>query len=170
MNWLPGELDGHCATAVSLSYRSKRSDAPRIRIQRFCVLAVAEHRRPAAMLDSSDGALVRRLVVFTRTISMALTLADVDHVATLARLGLSDDERERMRDQLSTILEHIGELSQLDTDSIPPTASVTRMTNVWREDAVRPSLTSEQVFQNAPRVSDDCFVVRTPLGSEGDEA
>lgn len=101
---------------------------------------------------------------------MALTLADVDHVAALARLGLTDEERERMRDQLSTILEHIGELAQLDTDSIPPTASVIQMTNVWRDDTVRPSLTHVEVFQNAPRVSDDCFVVRTPLGDEGDEA
>ncbi len=101
---------------------------------------------------------------------MALTLADVDHVAALARLGLTEEERERMRDQLSSILEHIGELAQLDTESIPPTASVIKMTNVWREDAVRPSLSSEAVFRNAPRVSDDCFVVRTPLGDEGAES
>ena len=101
---------------------------------------------------------------------MALTLADVNHVAALARLGLTDEERERMRDQLSTILEHIGEVAQLDTESIPPTASVIQMTNVWRDDTVRPSLTHEAVFQNAPRISDDCFVVRTPLGDEGDEA
>ena len=101
---------------------------------------------------------------------MALTLADVDHVAMLARLGLSDAERERMRDQLSTILEHIGELAQLDTQAIPPTASVTQMTNVWREDTVRPSLSHDEVFQNAPRVGDDCFVVRTPLGGEESEA
>ena len=99
---------------------------------------------------------------------MALTLDDVDHVASLARLGLTNSEREQLRDQLSTILEHIGELSTLDTESIPPTASVAQLTNVWREDEVRPSLTSEQVFQNAPRVSDDCFVVRTPLGGEED--
>lgn len=101
---------------------------------------------------------------------MALTLADVDHVATLARLGLTDAERERMRDQLSTILEHIGELSLLDTDAIPPTASVAGLTNVWREDDVRPSFTPEQVFLNAPRVDDDCFVVRSPLGTEGEDA
>lgn len=101
---------------------------------------------------------------------MALTLADVDHVASLARLGLTDSEREQLRDQLSTILEHISELSALDTESIPPTASVAQLTNVWREDEVRPSLTPEQVFQNAPRASDDCFVVRTPLGGEGDDA
>lgn len=101
---------------------------------------------------------------------MALTLADVDHVATLARLGLTDAERERMREQLSIILEHIGELSELDTESIPPTASVTRTTNVWREDEVQPSLSITQVFQNAPRVTGDCFVVRTPLGGDGDES
>ena len=101
---------------------------------------------------------------------MALTLEDVDHVATLARLGLTDAERERMRDQLSIILEHIGELSALDTDAIPPTASVSRMTNVWRDDVVKPSLSHEAVFQNAPRDADNCFVVRTPLGGEGDES
>lgn len=100
---------------------------------------------------------------------MTLTLADVDHVATLARLGLTPAERERMREKLSTILGHIDELSQLDTDSISPTASVTHMTNVWRDDSVEPSLTSQQVFQNAPRVNDAYFVVRTPLGGESDE-
>lgn len=101
---------------------------------------------------------------------MALTLADVDHVATLARLGLTDAERERMREQLSIILDHIGALAELDTDAIPPTASVTRMTNVWREDEVRPSFDAQQVFQNAPRTADDCFVVRTPLGGESESA
>jgi aspartyl-tRNA(Asn)/glutamyl-tRNA(Gln) amidotransferase subunit C len=100
---------------------------------------------------------------------MALTLSDVDHVATLARLGLTDAERERMREQLSSILEHIDVLSELDTDSIPPTASVTQTTNVWRDDLVRPSLTVAQVFQNAPNAADECFVVRTPLGGDGDD-
>ena len=55
---------------------------------------------------------------------MALTIADVEHVAALARLGLSDAEKERLRDQLSSILEHIDALSEVDTDAIPPTASV----------------------------------------------
>lgn len=98
---------------------------------------------------------------------MTLTLADVDHVATLARLGLSPAERERMQEKLSTILGHIDELSQLDTDAIPPTSSVIQMKNVWRDDSVEPSLSIEQVFQNAPRLADGCFVVRTPLGGEG---
>jgi aspartyl-tRNA(Asn)/glutamyl-tRNA(Gln) amidotransferase subunit C len=101
---------------------------------------------------------------------MALTLADVDHVATLARLGLTDAERERMREQLSVILEHIGALAELDTAAIPPTASVTPMTNVWRDDDVKPSFDPEEVFRNAPRAAGDCFVVRTPLGGEDEPA
>lgn len=123
------------------------------------------------MLNSFGGAAVRRLLVYSEDFKfMTLTLADVDHVATLARLGLTDAEREQMRDQLSSILEHIDELSQLDTSSIPPTASVLQTTNIWREDEVRPSLSIEQVFQNASRSSDDCFVVRTPLGGEEEGA
>ncbi len=121
-----------------------------------------------AVLDSFGGAQWRRSVVALGTFFMALTLADVDHVATLARLGLSDDERERMRDQLSIILDHISELSLLDTDAISPTASVAQLTNVWRQDVVRPSFTADEVFRNAPRSADDCFVVRTPLGGEGE--
>ena len=101
---------------------------------------------------------------------MTLTLADVDHVATLARLGLTPAERQRMREKLSTILGHIDELSQLDTESISPTASVTHMSNIWRDDSVEPSLTMSQVFQNAPSTAGDCFLVRTPLGSEGEDA
>lgn len=124
----------------------------------------------AAMLDSIGGAQWRRSVVPQRAYSMALTLADVDHVATLARLGLTDAERERMREQLSIILDHIGELSALDTDAIPPTASVAQLTNVWRSDTVRPSFTTEEVFRNAPRTAEDCFVVRTPLGGEGENS
>jgi aspartyl-tRNA(Asn)/glutamyl-tRNA(Gln) amidotransferase subunit C len=61
---------------------------------------------------------------------MGLTREDVEHVATLARLGLSDSEIARLQDQLSTILEHIAVIDRLDTDAIPPTAQVTAMTNV----------------------------------------
>lgn len=121
-----------------------------------------------AVLDSFGGAQWRRSVVAEGIFSMALTLADVDHVATLARLGLTDAERERMREQLSIILEHIGELSALDTDAISPTASVAQLTNVWRADIVRPSFDAEEVFRNAPHESDDCFVVRSPLGGESE--
>lgn len=98
--------------------------------------------------------------------SMELTLDEVRHVAALARLGLTDAEQLIMRDQLSSILLHINALSELDTDAIPPTASVAALTNVWREDSVRPSLSRDQVLRNAPRQSDGCFEVDTPLGGE----
>lgn len=98
---------------------------------------------------------------------MSLTIADVDHVASLARLGLTPEEREQMREQLSTILEHIALLNELDTEAIPPTAQVIALTNVMRDDEVRPSLPVEAVLANAPRRSGDYFEVHTPLG--GDE-
>ena len=82
---------------------------------------------------------------------MALTDEQVRHVALLARLGLSDEERARLREQLSTILAHIDQLAQLDLDAIPPTAQVIPLEPVLREDVVTPSLTVEQVLANAPR-------------------
>ena len=95
---------------------------------------------------------------------MSLTTADVEHVARLARLGLTPEETERMREQLSSILEHIAVLQQLDTDQIPPTAQVNDLTNVLRDDMVRPSLRAGQVLANAPQSRDGFFEVRAVLG------
>src|SRR5690606_3194503 len=104
--------------------------------------------------------------VATRDLHMELSLADVRHVAVLARLGLSDDEQEMMRQQLSSILGHISALNELDTEAIPPTASVVPLTNVWRDDEVTGSLPREAVLQNAPRQNEGYFEVHTPLGGE----
>ena len=100
---------------------------------------------------------------------MQLSLEEVDHVAALARLGLSDDERERLRDQLSTILGHISALNRLDTEAIPPTAQVIALTNVMRDDDVRPSLPREAILANAPRQQDGFFEVHAILtgGEDG---
>jgi aspartyl-tRNA(Asn)/glutamyl-tRNA(Gln) amidotransferase subunit C len=97
---------------------------------------------------------------------MRLSREEVLQVAELARLGLTNDEVERLRDQLSTILNHISELDQLDTNAIPPTAQVVSMINIWREDVVRPSLSVEQVLENAPRQLDHFFLVDTPFVDE----
>ena len=99
---------------------------------------------------------------------MALSIADVDHVATLARLGLSSAEKERLREQLSSILEHINALSNVDTDAIPPTAQVIALSNVLREDVAAPSLPRDLVLANAPRHTDGFFEVDAVLAS-GDE-
>ena len=96
---------------------------------------------------------------------MRLTREDVIYVAKLARLGLSDDEVDRMRDQLSSILGHIAALDELDTDAIPPTAQVIALTNVMRPDAVVSSLPREAVLANAPRRAGGFFAVQTILGA-----
>ncbi|HET9016027.1 MAG TPA: Asp-tRNA(Asn)/Glu-tRNA(Gln) amidotransferase subunit GatC [Thermomicrobiaceae bacterium] len=92
-----------------------------------------------------------------------LSLEEVDHVAMLARLGLTPEERERMREQLSSILEHISRLQELDTEAIPPTAQVITLENVMRDDDVQPSLTLEQVLENAPQSEDGMFKVNAVL-------
>lgn len=97
---------------------------------------------------------------------MGLTLEEVDYVAALARLGLSDDEKLTMRDQLSSILDHIAALNEVDTSAIPPTAQVGELVNVMRNDVVTPSLTQAEVLSNAPRQRGGFFEVDSPLGGE----
>ena len=92
-----------------------------------------------------------------------LTDEQVQHVALLARLGLSDAERERLRDQLTTILEHIDQLRELGLAAITPTAQVIPLEPVLRDDEVRPSLTVEQVLANAPRSENGFIKVRAVL-------
>ena len=96
---------------------------------------------------------------------MSLSIQDVEHVAALARLGLSAAEKERLRDQLSSILGHIAALEELDTAAIPPTAQVVALTNVMRADELRPSLPQEAVLANAPRQADGFFEVHAILGA-----
>jgi aspartyl-tRNA(Asn)/glutamyl-tRNA(Gln) amidotransferase subunit C len=101
---------------------------------------------------------------------MELTIDDVRHVAALARLGLSDAEAEQLRTDLSSILEHMQALGELDTDAIAPTAQTIAVSNVWREDDVQPSLPRELVLLNAPRQRNGYFEVHTPLGGEESES
>lgn len=97
---------------------------------------------------------------------MALTLDDVAHVARLARLRLSPAELEKMRDQLSNILDHFQMLQQIDVSTVPPTAQVTDLVNVLREDEIRPSLPREQALANAPEPQDGMFRVRAIFEEE----
>lgn len=94
---------------------------------------------------------------------MSLTIAEVEHIAELAKLGLSEDEKALYREQLSAILEHAAALQQIDTSAIPPTATVLPLRNVMREDAVEPSMPREDVLANAPDAKDGYFRVRAIL-------
>jgi aspartyl-tRNA(Asn)/glutamyl-tRNA(Gln) amidotransferase subunit C len=90
---------------------------------------------------------------------MALSREQVEHVAHLARLGLSDEEIDRFQQQLSQILGHMQALDTVDTSAIPPTAQVIPLSSVMRDDVVRPSLPVEDVLRNAPRREGDFFKV-----------
>jgi len=91
---------------------------------------------------------------------MALTIAEVEHVAHLARLRLSAEELEKMRTDLSAILDHIDLLKEVDVSDVAPTAQVTDLFNTMRDDAVRPSLPHEDVLANAPEQRDGMFRVK----------
>jgi aspartyl-tRNA(Asn)/glutamyl-tRNA(Gln) amidotransferase subunit C len=75
---------------------------------------------------------------------------DVEHVAALARLGLTEGEIDLMQDQLNRILEAVGQLQSVDTSSVGPTAQVIALENVMREDVARPSIGREAALANAP--------------------
>lgn len=87
----------------------------------------------------------------------------VRYVADLARIALTDEEVERFTGQLSVVLDAVGKLRQVDTGSIPPTASVLPLENVMREDDVRPSLPLEDAMRNAPARDGDLFRVQTVI-------
>ncbi len=84
---------------------------------------------------------------------------DIDHVARLARLELSDEERERLRAQLSLILEHAAKVSEVATADVPPTASAIPRPTVLRPDVPTPSMGPEEALANAPDREDDRFRV-----------
>lgn len=94
---------------------------------------------------------------------MLISLEDVDHVATLARLGLSQSERETLRTQLSSILAYVEILSELDTSTVTPASQVIRLENVKRPDTRRAGLSLEDVMANAPDRQDDYFRVPAVL-------
>ncbi len=93
----------------------------------------------------------------------ALTADDVRHIATLARIGMTDDEVEKFRAELSSIIGHCDALALIDTEEIEPTMNGADVTNVMAEDVSRPSLTVEEALANAPQRHDDYLRVRAVL-------
>jgi aspartyl-tRNA(Asn)/glutamyl-tRNA(Gln) amidotransferase subunit C len=97
-----------------------------------------------------------------------LSRRDVEHVAHLARLGLTEQEVTELEGQLNHILEQFAVLAELDTEDIAPTARVIEQENVLRADVVRPGLTREQALANAPERTTEHFVVPAVLGDGND--
>ncbi len=95
-----------------------------------------------------------------------LSRGDVEHVALLARLGLSEDELARLKGQLNHILDQYAVLAELPTDDIPPTAQTIEVENILRVDLVTPGLSVEDALSGAPERSGDYFVVPAIMAEE----
>jgi aspartyl-tRNA(Asn)/glutamyl-tRNA(Gln) amidotransferase subunit C len=96
-----------------------------------------------------------------------LSRKDVEHVAHLARLGLTDDELARLEGQLNHILDQYAVLAELDTDHISPTAQTIELENILRDDEVKPGLVADEVLDLAPERSGAYYVVPPILGEHG---
>jgi aspartyl-tRNA(Asn)/glutamyl-tRNA(Gln) amidotransferase subunit C len=90
---------------------------------------------------------------------MTISRSDVQHVARLARLGLSEDEMDQLASELAHILDAMQALRALDTSAIPPTAQVIPLRNVMRDDVPRPPWPVEQILLNAPATREQQFLV-----------
>jgi aspartyl-tRNA(Asn)/glutamyl-tRNA(Gln) amidotransferase subunit C len=94
---------------------------------------------------------------------MAITREEVQHVAMLFRMSLSEEEITRFQQQLSQILDYFQVLRQVDTEGVPPTSHTVSLQNVMRADEPRPSYPTEDILANAPLVEDGFFRVRAVL-------
>jgi len=96
---------------------------------------------------------------------MSITKKDVEYVARLARLSLTEEEKDRYTAQLASILTYIEKMSALNTDNVPPTSHVLPLSNVWREDKLEPSTSAtlgspEEILANAPDREGPLFKVK----------
>ncbi len=95
---------------------------------------------------------------------MSVTMNDVEHIAELARLEFSEDEKEKLTSQLNSILAYMEQLNKLDTGAIEPLSHVIELSNVFREDAVKPGLATEDALKNAPAKTEKFFKVPKVIG------
>lgn len=94
---------------------------------------------------------------------MSITREDVQHIAELAKLRLTEAEEARYQEQLSAILDYAARLNALDTSAISPTATVLPLRSVMRDDVARPSPSADDILANAPARVDQAFEVRAVL-------
>ncbi len=90
---------------------------------------------------------------------MSVTIKDVEHVATLARLEYTDEEKEKFTHQLNDILSYMEKLNELDTTNVEPLSHVIELQNVFREDKQEPSYPQEEMLKNAPSKNEKFFKV-----------
>ena len=95
---------------------------------------------------------------------MPITLAEVKHVAALAKLSFTDDELTKIVKELDAIVGYVEQLKELNVDDVPPTAHVLDLHNVFRDDKVEPWLTNEEALKNAPAQKNGYFSVPKVIG------
>ncbi len=94
---------------------------------------------------------------------MKLSREEVLHITRLAKLGVTDEEVDRLSRQLSHILESFEVLQEVDTEGVPPTAQPNMLCNVLKEDKARPSLPQDEALANAPQRDGEFFKVKAVL-------
>ena len=97
---------------------------------------------------------------------MSISLAEVEHIAKLARLQLTEEEKMRFQVELGKILEYFDQLKKLDTENVPPMTHAVPIENVLRGDQVKPNLSVEEALQNAPEKKDSYFQVPKVVGHD----
>jgi len=90
---------------------------------------------------------------------MKITREEVEHVANLARLNLNRQELVKMTEQLDNLLSYVAKLDELDTKDIKPTTHAFSISNAFRDDTVRDSLTQKEALANSPKQNGECFIV-----------
>jgi aspartyl-tRNA(Asn)/glutamyl-tRNA(Gln) amidotransferase subunit C len=95
---------------------------------------------------------------------MPVTIKDVEHIAELARLDFSEEENGKLTAQLNSILAYMEQLNTLDTSGVEPLAHVIELSNVFRDDVVKPGLTTEEALKNAPARTEKFFRVPKVIG------
>jgi len=97
---------------------------------------------------------------------MAVTIQDVEHIAKLAKLEFSGEEKEKFTQQLNQILAYVEQLNRLDTNAVEPLSHVIELQNVFRDDEVRPGVSTDEALKNAPARTDQFFKVPKVIGDK----
>jgi aspartyl-tRNA(Asn)/glutamyl-tRNA(Gln) amidotransferase subunit C len=95
---------------------------------------------------------------------MSVTIKDVEHIAGLARLAFTEDEKQKLTAQLNSILAYMEQLNRLDTSAVEPLSHVIELSNVCRPDVAKPGLSTEEALKNAPSKTEQFFKVPKVIG------
>ena len=90
---------------------------------------------------------------------MPVTIKDVEHIAALAKLKFTEEEKKKLQDELNKILEYMDKINELDLEDVEPLENINNTENVFREDVAEKCLTKEEALKNAPAKTDDFFKV-----------